>query len=63
LKRTKKAAIKKSNRDPVVQQQELILERAQSLIHDGVSLDVVGRLQGRKFNRTEDNIPRASLWN
>src|SRR5579859_1485672 len=22
-----------------------------------------GRLQGRKFNRTEDDIPRANVWN
>jgi hypothetical protein len=57
LKRTKKAAIKKSNRDPVVQQQEMILERAQSLIHDGVSLDVVELfLKTERQRQTSDKV-------
>jgi hypothetical protein len=57
LKRTKKAAIKKSKKDPVLQQQESILERAQSLVHDGVSIDVVDLfLKTEKQRQTSDNV-------
>lgn len=41
LKRTKKAAKKKAKGDAAAQQQEAILARAQDLIHEGVSMDVV----------------------
>jgi hypothetical protein len=57
LKRTKKAAIKKSKKDPVLQQQESIFEMAQNLVDDGVSIDVVNLfLKTEKQKQISDNV-------
>jgi hypothetical protein len=41
IKRAKKSALKKAKNNPAARQQEDILERAQELVHDGVSVDAV----------------------
>ena len=57
LKRTKKAATKKSKNDPVVQRREAVFGMAQNLVDEGVAIDVVNMLLKTEGQRLiSDNV-------